>query len=89
MNPKLILWALGVSMSANVAAVGFWLRERESTGQVGRYTVAYSGGGWTRCDTVTGRVEVAALPKDGKMAILEIMPARFAFEDLALPSKTP
>jgi len=82
MNPKLIRWALGVSVAANVAAVVWWPQRQESAGQVGRYTVAYGGGGWTRCDTVTGRVEVAALPKDGKFMVAEIMPPRFEFEDL-------
>ena len=80
MNPKVIRWALAASLAANVAAVGWWVRQPEAggverIGPVGRDTFAQHGASVTRCDTVTGRVELAAVV-DGKMQLLEVISAQ-------------
>lgn len=79
MNPKLMAWALAVSVAGNVAAVGWWVRgrasEAASAAQVGRYTFAQQGGSFTRCDTMTGRVEVAATVA-GKWQLIEVISAQ-------------
>jgi len=79
MNPKLMAWALAVSVAGNVAAVGWWVRGRASeagsAAQVGRYTFAQQGGSVTRCDTMTGRVEMAAVVA-GKWQLLEVISAQ-------------
>ena len=92
MNPKVIRWALAASLAANVAAVGCWVRGRESgsagAGQVGRYTFAREGASFARCDTVTGRVELAAVV-DGKMKLLEVISAQNPPIGGALPLREP
>lgn len=83
MNPKVIRWALAASLAANLAAVGFWVRGREREavvggglmGPVGRYMFARDGASFMRGDTVTGRLELAALV-DGKVQLLEVISAQ-------------
>jgi hypothetical protein len=79
MNPKLMAWALAVSVAGNVASVGWWVRGRASeagsAAQVGRYTFTQQGASVTRCDTMTGRVEVAAVV-NGKLQLLEVISAQ-------------
>lgn len=80
MNPKVIRWALAASLAANVAAVGWWVRQPEAggverIGPVGRYMFARDGASFMRGDTVTGRLEWAAVV-DGKMQLLEVISAQ-------------
>jgi len=79
MNPKLIRWVLGLSLAGNVAAVGWWLRGRESeaggASQRGRYVMTRDGASFALCDTVTGRVELVAVV-DGKFKVIELLAAK-------------
>lgn len=80
MNPKLMAWALWLSLAANVAAVACWPRVRESEAgnapPVGRFTFAQQGASITRCDTATGRVEVGAVVA-GKWQLVELISAHY------------